>query len=98
MALIEINHPAASQDSRQFWEDELKNTRILLADVNERIHKLEIESYSLDTGQDSESVSRSKLDSLVIARTRFLDKIREIEQELGIGLNAGGQCIQAVPF
>jgi hypothetical protein len=98
MALIELDHPSVSQTSRQFWEDELKNTRILLADVNRRIHKLEIESYSLDTGQDSESVSRSRLDSLASARTKFLDKIKEIEQELGIGLNAGGQCIQAVPF
>ena len=43
MALTGAEHPSIAEPSRQFWENKLANSRILLADVNGRIHKLELE-------------------------------------------------------
>ena len=97
MALLEQNHPAVSQSPRQFWEDELKNCWIMLSDINRRIHELEIESYTLDTGQSSQSVKRSSLDSLFNTRKNLLSQIKEIEAELGV--NTPSRLLtQVVPF
>lgn len=98
MALIDSNHPAANQSSKDFLLDELRNYRILLADVNERIHKLELESYTLDTGQTNQSIKRSSLESLVKAKDNFLEKIFELEDALGISARECGQAIQVVPL
>ena len=98
MAVIDSDHPAANQSSRQFLEDELKNYRILLSDVNARIHKLELESYTLDTGQTNQSIKRSSLESLVKAKDNFLEKIFELEDALGISTRECGQAVQVVPW
>jgi hypothetical protein len=98
MAILDAGHPAAGQSSREFLEDELKNYRILLADVNERIHKLEVESYTLDTGQTNQSVKRSSLDSLIKAKDNFLEKIFELEDALGISTRESAAAVQVVPW
>jgi hypothetical protein len=98
MAVIEAEHPAAYQSSREFLEDELKNYRILLADVNARVHKLELESYTLDTGQTNQSVKRSSLESLVKAKDNFLEKIFELEEALGISARERAAAVQVVPW
>jgi hypothetical protein len=92
--LIEPNNPTVGQTSRRFWEDELENSRIMLADVNDRIHALEIESYTLDTGQTNQAVRRSGLEALITARMRLLKDITEIEALLGLGIPPWTQCIQ----
>jgi hypothetical protein len=98
MALIDPDHPATNQTPRAFLEDELGNYRVLLADVNGRIHKLEIESYTLDTGQTNQSVKRSSLESLVKAKDNFLEKIFELEEALGISAREPGAAVQVVPW
>jgi hypothetical protein len=98
MALIDAEHPSVAESSRQFWENELANSRILLADVNARIHKLEIEDFSLDTGQNSQRVKRSALDSLINTRVKLIEQIKELETELGLGTPETGQLIQGVPW
>jgi chromosome segregation ATPase len=98
MAIIDAEHPAAHQSSREFLEDELKNYRILLADVNKRIHKLEAESYTFDTGQTNQSVKRSSLESLVKAKDNFLEKIFELEEALGISTRERAAAVQVVPW
>jgi hypothetical protein len=98
MALIDPDHPATNQTSRAFLEDELRNYRVLLADVNERVHKLEIESYAFDTGQTNQSVKRSSLESLVKAKDNFLEKIFELEEALGISAREPGAAVQVVPW
>jgi hypothetical protein len=96
--LIEPNHPAANYSPRQFWEEELRNCLILLADINARIHSLEIENYSIDTGQTSESVRRSALNSLTDAREKLLRQIRDITAILQTIDNTGNNFFQVVPF
>jgi hypothetical protein len=100
--LIVSGHPAATQTSQEFWAEELMNCRILLSDVNRRIHELEIESYTIDTGQGSESAKRSSLESLYNVRAKLLDQISELEDTLGIDSDTNSlesaQCIQVAPF
>jgi hypothetical protein len=66
----------------------------MLADVNARIHRLEIESYTLDTGQTNQAVRRSGLEALVVARARLLKEIAELEALLDFGIPSGPQCVQ----
>jgi hypothetical protein len=98
MALIQADHPAINQSSRQFWQDELDNARILLADTNQRIHLLEVESYSLNTSQNATSVKRSDLNALSTHRDRLLKQIAELEALLGVGIEYGPVAAQVVPL
>jgi hypothetical protein len=98
MALIDPGRPAINQTSRAFLEDELRNYRVLLADVNERVHKLEIESYVFDTGQTNQSVKRSGLESFVKAKDNFPEKIFELDEALGISARERAGAVQVVPW
>jgi hypothetical protein len=96
--LIQEDHQAVNQSPRQFWQDELDNARVLLADVNRRIHALEIESYSVNTGQNATSAKRSDLNVLIASRERLLKQISELEALLGIGIQSGPVAAQVVPL
>jgi hypothetical protein len=98
MALIQADHPAINQSSRQFWQDELDNARILLADTNQRIHLLEVESYSLNTSQNATSVKRSDLNALSAHRDHLLKQIAALEALLGVGIEYGPVAAQVVPL
>jgi hypothetical protein len=101
MALISDNHPALADDQRKYWEDELKNTRILLADLNQLIFKLEheeIKSYGLDTGQNNISTTRQDLPSLIDRRKKYRKDIEYLENKLGINqLPEKQKVFQVVP-
>jgi hypothetical protein len=86
MSLISDNHQALAEDQRKYWEDELKNTRILLADLNQLIFKLEheeIKSYGLDTGQNNISTTRQDLPALIDRREKLIKQIEYLEDKLG---------------
>lgn len=94
--LLDPKHSAKT--SRAFWEEELANCRALLNKINRRIYELDIETYSLNTGQDGQSVKRSDLASLVDSRERLLRQTAELEAKLGFDVCCTPQCIQAVPL
>jgi hypothetical protein len=102
MALIEPNHPAVHQTRGEFWRHELQNCQTLLFELEKAIYNLsktEIKSYTLDTGQSVETVTRQDLPSLFQQMESLRRQIAEIEDMLGISVLAGGgQCIQVVPF
>jgi hypothetical protein len=101
MALISDNHPALAEDQRKFWTDELKNTRILLTDLNQLIFRLEheeIKSYGLDTGQTNFSSTRQDLPALIDRREKLIKQIRDLEDRLGISqLPEKQKLFQVVP-
>ncbi len=87
MALIAENHPASSGSPDQFWEDELANSRILLFELDKAIFKLsnnQIYSYSINTGQDVQNVTRYDLPQLYTRRKDLIKQIEELESKLGI--------------
>jgi hypothetical protein len=86
MALICDDHPALSANSRDFWRDELKNTKILLFELDKAINALnknEIKSYTIDTGQDHYTVQRNDLPQLYMQRQTLLKQIAELEIKAG---------------
>jgi len=86
MAIIEPNHVALSGDPKQFWKDELSNSRILLNELDKAIYALtkkEIRQYTINTGQDLQTVSRQDLPQLYDRRKNLLKEIAELEIQTG---------------
>jgi hypothetical protein len=86
MALICDDHPVLSDNSQDFWRDELKNTKILLFELDKAINTLnknEIKSYTIDTGQDHYTVQRNDLPQLYMQRQALLKQISELEIKAG---------------
>jgi len=99
MPVIDEKHPALSGDPNQLWKDELSNSRILLYELNKAIHALtkkEIRQYTINTGQDVQTVTRHDLPSLLEQRKKLLKDIKELEIELGIG-EPQGAAYQVTP-
>jgi hypothetical protein len=100
MALIIENHPAAGEDSKQFWKDELKNSQILINEIDKAIYALtkkDVQSYDIDTGQTRWSVTRNDLTKLSQTRAALLKQVQELESKLGIDSFAGASLAQVVP-
>lgn len=85
MALID---PSFSNDSPlQFWEDELNNARRLLYEIEKAILYFTqealscggVQEYTIDTGQDRQTVKRSDLSSLYIRHKELLNTISILE-------------------
>lgn len=83
----------------KFWADELENARILLSEVEKAILALTtdfggsggVQSYTLNTGQDSQTVTRADLSSIYALRSRLLAEIDALERRLG--LHGGARVI-----
>jgi hypothetical protein len=100
MALIADDHPAAAEDSGQFWKDELKNSQILIHEIDKAIlalTKKDVQSYDIDTGQTRWSVTRNDLTKLSQTRAALLKQVQEAESKLGIDSGDGGGIAQVVP-
>lgn len=85
MALIDSSF---NNDSPlQFWEDELNNTRRLLYEIEkailyftqEALSSGGVQEYTIDTGQDRQTVKRSDLSSLYIRHKELLNTISILE-------------------
>jgi hypothetical protein len=101
MALIEAGHPAATGSNRQYWQDQLLNSRVLLFELDKAILALErqeVESYTLDTGQTTTTVRRVNLPELIRQRAALFKQVQDIETILDNMDAAGGNFIQVLPF
>lgn len=88
MPIIKIDNPAANENSCEYWQNELTNSKILLYEINKAILAItqtNIQRYTLDTGQSSHTVQRVDLPALIQQRGELKKIIREIELYLGIG-------------
>jgi hypothetical protein len=87
MALINANHETLVEDQKKFWEDALKNSRILFFELDKAIYALtqeERKSYSRDNGKTSVNVTLNDLPSLIDRREKLKRQIEELEDKLGI--------------
>jgi hypothetical protein len=101
MALISNSHATLADDQKKFWEDTLKNTRILFFELDKAIFLLEQDnskSYSMDTGQTTISYTHHDLPALIDRREKYKKQIEEIEDKLGISVESERpRFFQAVP-
>jgi hypothetical protein len=101
MALIEADHPALSGNDRQFWQDQLQNTRVLLFEYNKAILLLEREgeeSYTIDTGQTTTTFRRQNLSEIIKQLPILTKQIQDITAILEAIDNAGNNFVRVVPF
>ena len=80
----------ANLDSFTFWETQLKNDRIILNQVDRAIAAFTndlaetqgIQEYTIDTGQDKQTVKRSDLTSLYSWRQKLVAEINQLTDTL----------------
>jgi len=97
--LIDENNPITAEDQRQFWNDTLANSRILLFAIDKAILALtkeEKKSYNIDTGQTTINVTLQDLPGLINQRDKLIKQIDDLEDKLG--LNQQPTMFQGVPL
>lgn len=88
MSLLDDTHEITTQTSKEVYEDTLKNTRLLLFQVDQAISAISqanVQSYTIDTGQSRQTVTRADLPSLIQQRDTLLGQIRQLELYLNEG-------------
>ena len=86
--LIDKNSEAVTESSQTTWHDMLSNAKILLDAIDRAIYELtttNISEYTLNTGQDSQTVRRADLGTLYSRRKDLINQIATLEARLGIG-------------
>lgn len=85
MALIDSSF--SNDTPLQFWKDELNNARRLLYEIEkailyftqEALSSGGVQEYTIDTGQDRQTVKRSDLSSLYVRQKELLNLIAILE-------------------
>lgn len=88
--LLPDPNSVANLDSFTFWETQLKNDRIILNQVDRAIAAFTndlaetqgIQEYTIDTGQDKQTVKRSDLASLYSWRQKLVAEINQLTDAL----------------
>lgn len=84
-----------NESSEQFWADELQNARYILSLINKAIADLTAnptQSYTLDTGQTKQTVTKADLAQLYQRRDALIGQIAIIESRTG-----SHQATQIIP-
>jgi hypothetical protein len=98
MPIIEPGHPALVETPGQSWADSVKNTRIILFELDKAIAALtknEVKTYSVNTGQNIISATRQDLPLLIKARQDLIAQIQELE---ALADADAPHAMQVVPF
>lgn len=84
----------------EFWRNTLRNDKVLLDKINRAIVAFTSSSgadgiveYTIDTGQDRQTVKRTDLASLYARRDKLIEEINKIEA----ALNGGRRWSQVIP-
>lgn len=84
MAIIEEGHPALSGSAAESWADLVKNSKIILYELDRAILALTregIKSFSLNTGQTSHNVTPLDLPILIQRRKDLIEQIERMEAQ-----------------
>ena len=82
MAVIEAGHPAISSSASESWADLVKNSKIILCELDRAILALTregLKSFSLNTGQTVQNVTLPDLPVLIQRRKDLIDQIERME-------------------
>lgn len=95
MALINDSHTTLDDTYLESWEDQLKNLRILLYEIQKGILTIIQQGhsqYSLNTGQSEQTVRRLSLSELKDMQIDVINQIDELEKLLGVRENVRQIC------
>lgn len=99
--MIEGAEKYANMTPREYWTERLANARYLLNQIDEAISAFrssqsengEIQSYTIDTGQDKQTVTRADFTSLVSWRKSLEAEIAQLERALGMNGSAARRIV-----
>ena len=97
MAIIEEGHPALSGSAAESWADLVKNSKIILFELDKAILALTregLKSFVLNTGQTTHNVTPLDLPILIQRRKDLIDQIERIEAQANFKPPA---LVQVVP-
>ncbi|MBO7583107.1 MAG: hypothetical protein J6T20_04895 [Treponema sp.] len=80
-----------NKSSRKIWTEQLANDRLILSQIDTAITFFNSPEgangtveYTIDTGQDRQTVKRENLSSLLATRSRLVSEIAQLERSLGL--------------
>lgn len=83
---LDDDNNISSLSSEEYYKNEYNNLRILLFEYDKAILSVQNhKSYTLNTGQTTQTVTRHNLSELIEAKKDILNQMRELEMYLGIG-------------
>lgn len=83
---LDDDNNISSLSSEEYYKNEYNNLRILLFEYDKAILSVQNhKSYTLNTGQTTQTVTRHNLSELIEAKKDILNQMRELEMHLGIG-------------
>lgn len=84
--LLDDPNGVAGLDTFTYYETQLKNDKILLNHIDRAIAALSatdgVQEYTIDTGQDRQTVKRSDIGSLISQKQRLLAEINQLTNAL----------------
>jgi len=97
MAIIEEGHAAISGSATESWADLVKNSKIILFELDKAILALTregLKDFRLTTGQTTHNVTPLDLPILIQRRKDLIEQIERIENQINVPLPA---LVQVVP-
>lgn len=95
--LLDDPHGVTKLDSYTYYETQLKNDKILLNQIDRAIAALSandgIQEYTIDTGQDRQTVKRADIGTLIAQKERLLAEIDQLTE----ALYGSGRWSQVIP-
>ena len=80
-----------NKDSRDLWTEQLANDRLILGEIDAAIAYFNspegadvIAEYTIDTGQDRQTVKRTDISNLMSWRSKLIAEIAQLERSLGM--------------
>lgn len=80
-----------NKDSRDLWTEQLANNRLILGEIDAAIAYFNspegadgIAEYTIDTGQDRQTVKRTDISNLMSWRSKLIAEIAQLERSLGM--------------
>lgn len=80
-----------NKSSDEVWKEQLANDRFLLSQIDGAVAFFNSEEgangvaeYTIDTGQDRQTVKREGLSSLLATRAKLVSEIAQLERSLGL--------------
>lgn len=80
-----------NKDSRDIWIEQLANDRLILGKIDAAIAYFNspegadgIAEYTIDTGQDRQTVKRTDISNLMSWRSKLIAEIAQLERSLGM--------------
>lgn len=80
-----------NKDSRDLWTEQLANDRLILGEIDAAVACFNspegadgIAEYTIDTGQDRQTVKRTDISNLMSWRSKLIAEIAQLERSLGM--------------